>query len=206
MPILEAVQGADTSQFGQLLRQRYNQQGMTGFILHTVVPLLTTVGEQWAGGRLQIFHEHFLSQQLLRFLNHEIAKMPISEEQPRVLLATLPGEQHTLGVLLLNGILAAEGIATINLGGSVPLDQIAQAVQQFGATIVGLTFSGSYQYTQIRSHLLELRVLLPATVKIWIGGEGVSRLRKLPPGVIKFTSLEALPGMASKLAKTQLRS
>lgn len=200
-PILETVQRADTTQFEQQLHQLYRQQGMTGFILHTVAPLLNTVGEQWAGGRLQIFHEHFLSQQLVRFLNHEIAEIPLSDQQPKVLLATLPGEQHTLGLLMLNGLLAAQGIPTINLGGNVPMDQMAQAVEQFAASVVGITFSGSYQYRQIRAHLLELRAILPSTVTIWIGGEGVRRIRKLPRGVIKFTSLEDVPETAAKLAK-----
>ena len=53
---------------------QYKKQGMKAFILDTVVPLLNTVGELWIGGTLQVFQEHFLSQQLIRFLNTEIAK------------------------------------------------------------------------------------------------------------------------------------
>ena len=70
------------------------------------------------------------------------------------------------------------------------MDQIVRAVQQFHADTVGITFSGAYQYKNIRAHLLELRELLPDDVDIWTGGEGVRRLRKLPIGVTKFNSLE----------------
>ena len=201
-PLLEAIQQADTSRFARLLARQYDQQGMTGFILQTAVPLLNAVGEQWAGGQLQIFHEHFMSEQLMRFLNHEIAKMPIREQPAKVLLATLSGEQHALGLLMLNGLLAAQGIATVNLGANVPMDQIAQAVEQFGTSIVGLTFSGAYQYKKIRAHLLELRALLPPAITIWVGGEGVRRLRKLPPGISKFTSLDRLPETVTTIAKS----
>lgn len=73
------------------------------------------------------------------------------------------------------------------------MDQIGRAAQQFQADVVGITFSGAYQYRNIRQHVLELRELLADDVEIWIGGEGVCRLRKLPAGVTKFNSLESLP-------------
>jgi methanogenic corrinoid protein MtbC1 len=113
--------------------------------------------------------------------------------KPRVLLATLPGEEHTLGLLMVSAMLSSHGISTINLGAEVPMDQILHAVEQFHADIVGITFSGSYQYKNIRPHLRELRELLPDDVEIWTGGEGVHRLRKLPIGVTKFRTLEKLP-------------
>jgi methylmalonyl-CoA mutase cobalamin-binding subunit len=90
-------------------------------------------------------------------------------------------------------MLAASGKEAINLGGEVPMDQIAQAVQQFDVDTVGITFSSAYQYKTIRSHLFELRALLPERVQIWTGGEGVRRLRNLPVGITKISSLEKLP-------------
>ncbi len=191
--LLKAIGSADAEQVELLLRQQYEQQGMRGFILDTVVPLLATVGEYWAGGELQIFQEHFLSQQLIQFLNAEIAGLQKHAAKPRVLLATLPGEEHTLGLLMVAATLSSHGISTVNLGAEVPMDQISRAVQQFRADIVGITFSGAYQYKNIRSHLHELRELIPDDIEIWTGGEGVRRLRKLPHGVTKFNTLEKLP-------------
>ena len=191
--LIDAVRCADTGKVELLLQTQYRNQGMERFILETVTPLLSTVGELWAGGKLQIFQEHFLSDQLIRFLNTEIAKLQKAGGKPLVLLATLPGEEHTLGLLMVFAMLSSHGVSAVNLGGEVPMDQIGQAVQQFRADAVGVTFSGSYQYSNIRPHLLELRQLLPAHVEIWAGGEGVRRLRKLPAGVTKYNSLKKLP-------------
>jgi len=188
--ILEAIRSADAGQVEILFRKQYEKKGMKGFVLNTVVPLLNTVGELWISGQLQVFQEHFLSQQLIRFLNTEIAKIPKSADGPLVLLATLPGEEHTLGLLMVSAMLSSAGISAINLGGEVPMDQIVRAVDQFHADAVGITFSGAYQYKNIRAHLLELRELIPDDVEIWTGGEGVRRLRKLPNGVSKFSSLD----------------
>jgi len=191
--VLEAIHSADAEQVEIIFRRHLEQQGMQKFILKTVVPLLNAVGDYWAGGKLQVFQEHFLSQQLIRFLNVEIASMQKHARKPRVLLATLPGEEHTLGLLMVAAMLSSHGISTINIGGEVPMDQIGRAVEQFHADIVGITFSGAYQYKNIRPHLSELRELIPEDVEIWTGGEGVRRLRKLPVGVTKFNTLEKLP-------------
>jgi methanogenic corrinoid protein MtbC1 len=191
--ILEASQSADIDRVASLLRQRYLEQGMQAFILHTLQPLLHQVGERWARGELQIFQEHFLSQQLTRFLHAESANLQQTARKPLVLLATLPGEEHGLGLLMVLAMLSSHGIASLNLGTQVPMDQICQAVNQYRADIVGITFSGAYPYSGIREHLQELRDSLAENVEIWIGGEGVRRLRKLPAGVHRFHSLQQLP-------------
>ena len=191
--VLGAIRSADTGQVEVLLRKQYEKLGMKKFVLETVIPLLQAVGDRWISGKLQIFQEHFLTEQLIRFLNAEIAIMQKSAGQPLILLATLPGEEHTLGLLMLAAMLSSSGISVINLGGEVPMDQIGNAVKQFHADVVGITFSGAYPYQSIRPHLLELRELIENDVAIWTGGEGVRRLRKLPTGVTKFISLEKLP-------------
>ena len=90
--ILDAIGSADVWQVEDLLRKHYQKQGMQAFTLGMVVPLLHQVGELWIGGKLQIFQEHFLSEQLIRFLNAEISALQKSAGKPRVVLATLPGE------------------------------------------------------------------------------------------------------------------
>jgi methanogenic corrinoid protein MtbC1 len=191
--LIDAIHSTDDELLESLLQIQYQQQGMQGFILNTVVPLLNTVGELWARGKLQIYQEHFLSQQLIRFLNTEIVKLQRHARKPRVLLATLPGEVHTLGLLMVAAMLSSHGVSTINIGAEVPMDQIGHAVEQFNVDIVGITFSAAYQYKNIRPHLIELRELIPDDIEIWTGGEGVRRLRKLPVGITKFSTLEKLP-------------
>ena len=191
--VLGAIRSADAGQVEVLLRGQYEKRGMREFVLETVVPLLQAVGELWISGKLQIFQEHFLSEQLNRFLNAEIAILQKSAGKPLVLLATLPGEEHTLGLLMLAAMLSCSGVSVVNLGGEVPMDQIGKAVKQFHADAVGITFSGAYPYQSIRPHLYELRELIAGDVALWTGGEGVRRLRKLPTGVTKFNSLGKLP-------------
>jgi len=191
--MLDAIRSADAANIETLLQQQYQQQGMKKFINTTLAPLLNMVGDLWASGELQVFQEHFLSEQLKRFLNSEIAVMQKTAKKPLVLLATLPGEEHTLGLLIVAAMLSDHGVAIINLGGEVPMDQIVRAAKQFNVDVVGLTFSGAYQYRNIRPHLVELRMQIPEDIDIWTGGEGVRRMRKLPSGITRFRSLDQLP-------------
>ena len=143
--------------------------------------------------KIVIFEEHLLSEVLTRFLNSEISAIQKTSMKPRVLLATLPGEEHTLGLLMFSALLSARDVSVNNLGGEVPLDQIVLAVDRLNADALGITFSGSYQYENIRSNLIELRDSIPESVDIWLGGEAVKRMRKLPIGVTRFTSFDKLP-------------
>ncbi len=191
--ILTVLQTSDGTELETALSEIYQKQGMQAFITETVAPLLYTVGERWAKGKLQIFEEHLLSEVLTRFLNSEISAIQKTSMKPRVLLATLPGEEHTLGLLMFSALLSARDVSVNNLGGEVPLDQIVLAVDRLNADALGITFSGSYQYENIRSNLIELRDSIPESVDIWLGGEAVKRMRKLPIGVTRFTSFDKLP-------------
>lgn len=191
--IMQSLQSSDAESIVNLLHQSYQKKGMRAFIHDTVTPLLKAVGDTWAGGELQIYQEHFLSQQLMRFLNAEIEKQQKTAAKPCVLLATLPGEEHTLGLLMLAALLSDQGLSIINLGSSVPVDQLAEAAINFNVDIVALTFSAAYQYKSIHSDINELREILLEDIDLWIGGEGVRSLRKLPSGVSKFKSLDTLP-------------
>jgi DNA-binding transcriptional MerR regulator/methylmalonyl-CoA mutase cobalamin-binding subunit len=191
--ILNVLQSSDGSELEDTLSHIYQQQGMEAFITETVIPLLYTVGERWAKGKLQIFEEHLMSEVLTRFLNSEISSLQINSRKPRVLLATLPGEEHTLGLLMFAALLSARNINVTNLGGEVPLDQIVLAVDRLNADVLGLTFSAAYKYENIRSNINELRDSIPENVDLWLGGEGVKRMRKLPRGVTRFTSFDKLP-------------
>jgi methanogenic corrinoid protein MtbC1 len=173
------------------LEQVLARDGLRSFVLDTFAPLTQAVGELWAGGQLQIFEEHILTRHLLRFLDVAMSRVGSPPGDPEVLLATLPGEQHALGLLMAEALLIHAGRATLNLGTDVPLDQIIAAVERSGVSAVALSFSACYARNSVRDHLEELADRLPQGVGIWIGGEGVRRLRRLPPSVEK-KSLESI--------------
>ncbi|MDB5842623.1 MAG: MerR family transcriptional regulator, partial [Herminiimonas sp.] len=102
---------------------------------------------------------------------------------PRVLLATFPQEQHGLGLLMAEAILALEGAHCISLGVSAPLGEIAQAANMQDADIVALSFSAAMNANHVLRGLADLRSGLSAHAEIWAGGRCAILYRSPPPAV-----------------------
>jgi len=188
--LIECVAYHKTHRFWELLELTLIQQGMKEFVIETIAPLVYMIGDKWAKGELKIFEEHFLTRQLTLFLDSVISKMPVNIHSSPVLLATLPGEPHSLGLLMLEGLLRERAVKVINLGTEVPMDQLILATQQYQITSILLSFSGAYNSNGLRAELIELAERLPDTISIYVGGSGVKRMRKMPEQIVFKKSLQ----------------
>jgi DNA-binding transcriptional MerR regulator/methylmalonyl-CoA mutase cobalamin-binding subunit len=165
------------------LQRRLAELGVRRFVLECAAPLCVAVGEAWAEGEISVADEHLFSEQMSLVLRAAAAGIPLAPESPRVLLTTVPGEQHMLGILMLEALLALEGAWCIPLGIQTPLSEIARAAQDYGADVVALSFSAAFARQSVSNALTALRRLMPPETVIWAGGEGVAGLRYVPDGV-----------------------
>lgn len=165
------------------LEQAALRGGLYEFVTGTAAPLTTQVGEAWARGELQVYEEHLFSEQLQAVLRGAIARLAGAGSAPKVLLSTLPGEQHGLGLLMAQAVLALEGAECVSLGTQTPVRELADAVRAERAQILALSASGSYPAGQLKEGVAQLRAVLPAEVELWCGGAGAARLRRPAPGV-----------------------
>jgi methanogenic corrinoid protein MtbC1 len=173
------------------IERNLRRDSLRDLVLEALVPLIVAIGEAWACGRLEVFEEHLLTQQIRRYLEGIIGRLPRPTAGDAAVLATLPGERHGFGLLMVEALLRAKRRCVVNLGTEVPLDQLVQAVERTPAPFVALSFSAAYPYAAVRAHLHELERRLPPETRVWVGGEAVRRLRKLPRAVQKV-SLEQL--------------
>jgi DNA-binding transcriptional MerR regulator/methylmalonyl-CoA mutase cobalamin-binding subunit len=169
------------------------RQGLQRFVLETVTPLSRAVGEAWMRGDLQIFEEHLFSEQMQVTLRLAINSFPRQASVPRVLLTTFPGEQHGLGLLMVEALLVPEGAQCVSLGTQTPIEDIRNAALAHKAHIVALSFSSSFPLRQAGDGLAALRRNLPPTIALWAGGEMTRRLRKSLPDVQLFPDLADAP-------------
>jgi len=89
---------------------------------------------------------------------------------PNVLLTTVPHEQHGLGLLMVEALLALDGCTCISLGTQTPLDDIAQAALAHRTDVVVLSFSNVHKAASVHATLRELRARLAGTTALWVGG------------------------------------
>lgn len=179
----------------QLFNQRLIRQGLQRFVLDTVVPLTTAVGDAWMRGEFAVFEEHLYTEQIQGVLRNAIATAQVNSKAPRVLLTSFPTEQHSLGLLMVEALLVCEGATTIPLGTETPANEIVRAAQAHRADIVALSFSAAFPERQAASGLKTLRASLPAGIDLWAGGACVRRIRKGIDGVTQVRSLDQLAGL-----------
>lgn len=189
---LQAMRSHDVDGLRRLLSQHLARNGLERLVTQIVPGLNAAVGSAWSNGRLAIFEEHLYTEQIQSLLRQAIGALPPGMNRPRVLLSTVPGEQHTLGLLIVEALLALRGIRVISLGAQTPLTDLAAAARAHGADIVALSFSGAFPTRQLLPVVSQLRNLLPTSTRIWIGGTGCRRFAKPLPGVERLEDLTLL--------------
>jgi len=179
----------DASTLQHAFTQWLMRQGLQRFVLETVAPLNRAVGDAWMRGELAVFEEHLCTEILKGAMRAAINAFPRQVGSPRVLLTTLPSEQHGLGLLMVEALLVPEGALCVSLGPQTPLEEIRRASVAHKADIVALSFSAAFPLRQATDGLANLRRHLPAAVALWAGGEMTRRVRKSLPGVTLLPEL-----------------
>jgi DNA-binding transcriptional MerR regulator/methylmalonyl-CoA mutase cobalamin-binding subunit len=175
------------------LSRTLQRLGLLRFILEFAAPMNAQVGDAWSRGVLAVNQEHLYSEQMQYHLRHGIGTIYPGRRTPGILLTTLPGEAHQLGLLMAHACLALEGVRCISLGVQTPIGDIVQAARQHGTEVVGLSFSEALRLKTARTMLQELRMQLPQSIEIWAGGTLWAGTRHVPPGIRLVSHLERIP-------------
>jgi DNA-binding transcriptional MerR regulator len=195
--VLSLIRGHQLQELRQRLNQMLMKQGLLRFVVETVAPLTTAVGEAWVRGEFAVFEEHLYTEQIQGLLRNAITSAQAHSTAPRVLLTSFPTEPHNLGLLMVEAALVVEGATCIPLGTETPAPEIVRAASAHRADIVALSFSAAFPERLAASGLRDLRLALPRNVELWAGGSCVRRLRKAIEGVALLRSLDQLGSMVA---------
>jgi methanogenic corrinoid protein MtbC1 len=159
------------------------------FLQTRIAPLIRAVGEEWAAARLEIRHEHFLSERVSDVLRS--VRLPLEEKAtgPLVVCASLPGEEHGLGLQMVALLLAVVGCRILFLGTEVPPAQIASLACDLTARAVAVSVASANRGEPMAGQITFLRALLPRRVTLAVGGEGAPGPQ---PGLKIFHDLPAV--------------
>jgi len=198
--IFEAARAFDRQEVLRELYQGATTLGLHRFLLERVTPLMTEIGEAWARGEFEIRHEHFVSEVLEDVLRDLRKPLEATAAGRPVVLASLPSEQHSLGIHIAALAVAAAGRHSLVLGPQTPTEEIAEAAAAIDAVAVGISISSFAAVDGMRSEISSLRESLPSGIHLWLGGSGAEGLTGLPTGVEVLNSLQALDRVLRRLA------
>ena len=166
-----AIRSFDAEQLKRRLQADWARLGPVRFVQDLAAPFLHAIGEAWSAGTLDVRHEHFASACLGDFLR--TARVPMDDRAtgPMMALATLPGEQHGMGLQMSAVVCAAAGWRALMLGTDTPIAQIAALAREAPVAAVAISCAAPRR-RQTTEQLHTLRRRLPRAVSLLVGGSG----------------------------------
>lgn len=197
--VLEGSRNLDRRAIAATLHREAATMGVSAFLRRRVAPLLETVGAEWATGRLGIRHEHLLTEVLDDVLHRLREPLEAGGRGRPVVLASLPGELHSLGLQVAALTVLAAGRRVALLGPNLPPDEIASAAVSLAAAGVGVSVSVAADPDETARRVGELRAQLPEEMRLWLGGAGAAKAPGLPSGVTVLATLDDLERVLAEL-------
>ena len=186
---LQALRSGGAEALRHWLTLGLARAGLASFVIDAVAPLTAEVGEAWLDGRIAVYEEHLYSEAVQAVLRSALVPFQTGLEAraPRLLLTTVPGEAHGLGLLMAEALMTLQACRCLPLGTQTPIADIVAAVAAHRIDVVALSFAESLTAAQALPALAELRASLPGAVQIWAGG-GSPALRGLRISGIRVMS------------------
>ena len=141
---LSAIAAGDRREAERVARDGLDA-GLTPSQLHSgvIAPAMHEVGERWVRGEMSVAEEHLattITFAVVALVRH-VAQVEAARRDRSVLLATVQGEQHALGLQMASDLLEAAGFETRLLGADVPLEDLCDMASDESPDLVALSLT-----------------------------------------------------------------
>lgn len=160
-------------------------------VIHAVItPLVREIGERWHRGELSIAQEHMVTDIVRRLVISASRGYMRADNGPCLVLATVSGERHELGLLLCSWLAAARRYHTHYLGIDCPPDEIARFALEVDAKAVLISMVMPENEVAAMQQIAELAHALRGECEVWIGGSASRSITAdaLPAGCLVLLS------------------
>lgn len=158
-----------------------------------LVPLVREVGERWHQGQVSIAQEHMVTDIVKRLIISVSRGYLRSDQGPCLVLSTLSGERHELGILMCSWLAATRRFRTHYLGVDCPAAELARFALEVEARAVLVSLVMPENEVPALAQLGELATALAGRCEVWVGGFAARMVSaaEIPAGCILLpTGLE----------------
>ena len=136
----------------------------------------------WLANEINVAEEHFASQTTKMLMAQLLQRTTLQPANGKtVLAAAVAGNQHDIGLQAVADFFEMDGWRTVLLGANVPARDLFQAVDCFGADLLGLSVSQTTQLAVVKTTIQAVRGSARGTrVKILLGGRALRNPDNLP--------------------------
>jgi excisionase family DNA binding protein len=170
----------------------------------TVASAIAEIGRRWEAGTCQVFEEHAASEALRRGAAICAAEIPCPDDAPRVVLFTVEGERHTLGLSLAELVFAEAGWRVLWLGEGAPADELKSLVAQLKPDLLAVAASSASPPDAIARYQEKLRrIAARARLPLVLAGSGLWAAAPKAHRIVTFRELRSLLARLRKRARTR---
>lgn len=195
---IEAVLTLDSVSLESLLLEALQKLGSVAFLAQAIFPLMAEIGSQWQSGHVRTCQEHFGSAHVRTFLSRHVIEANLGNQGPKLVLGTVPGCWHEIGVTMAALIAAQCGWQSVYLGANVPPEELAFAADMKEAKAVAVSISYPANPAKVSEQLYQLRKALGEEIAILTGGASLHLMTET------LTSIKAMQCSSLQELQTQL--
>lgn len=191
--LIALLRGSDGGAVRDYLQRQLAVLGLRPFVGQFLLEANLLVGDAWMRGEIEVYEEHLYTELVNRVLREALQRFSLPMVPPRVLLTTWPGEQHQLGILMVEVFLRLAGAEVLPFGVEMPGTDIVKAAHKYGVDVVALSFSAAFD-DDLADTLRPLVAALPRGTEIWLGGQGCRGLKSQAGAWHVMATLDELEG------------
>lgn len=180
-----AIHQFDTARLYSLLTHASTELPQQIFLEQVISVLLRNIGTAWIQGDIRVGHEHMASIVVKRILSGMLGRT--RNTGPLIVLTTVAGQHHEIGALIAAICAESEGWRVLYLGPDMPAEEIASTAIQTKANAVGLSLQFRCDETLLSQEMKKLRMALPESVRIIVGGSATGHYPELFKSIEAFT-------------------
>ena len=168
---LEDLRADEPARIARRLREDHARAGRWARVADRLGAVLAAIGDGWWRGELSVVEEHVMSERLSRGLARAADTIAIAPAAPVALLLTADGEDHTLGLSLLELALRELGWRTRWCGRRTPLFHLAAGLPDDVALIAVSASSAQSDQLGLRAQADALAALCASrAIQLVLGG------------------------------------
>jgi excisionase family DNA binding protein len=142
---------------------------------NTLIPALWSIGELWRTQQLDIYQEHICSSTVCSVLDQLLCRLPKAEAESSLAIGgSFEGNLDSIASKLACLVFKSIGMRSIDLGCNLPVTSIAKAASDLQPTFVWICHTHVENQDSLVENHRKLRQSLASSVKIVIGGGGLS--------------------------------
>ncbi len=168
--VVDALCSGNLDEADALLASRSSGLTPAELAARVLEPALVEVGERWFRGTASVYQEHLATGAILRALTRSLDDARRANRRParRAIVASVQGERHEGGVLLLGLMLELAGWRALTLGVDLPVAELRKAVESWRPDAVGVSFVLSRSINKRFRELASIR-----GVPVFVGGRSL---------------------------------